>query len=424
MKAIVYSLLLLCSAVFSLPAADEITADTVVATVNGREVTAGQIEDVLSGAPDALRQSMQGSLRNFLRQYALTTVLVGMAEEDGLDEVAPYRQQLEWNRMQVLWQAAVQERSQELTAEVANANELENAMRTWMDEVQQQSAPKDLNEEYFSTPLQEVADVDPGTVIATLNSGPLTVGEIREVLIGASSQRQQAFRTQAREFLNQYAMMLELVNIAEEKHLDEKSPYKNQIDWARSQVLMQAKVNAYNGSISIDTAAQQEYYQANLERYTEAEVKVLYLSFASSEGQTRADGTPVPTEDEARNAIASLRQQIEEGADFVELVHEYSEDASSRDKDGDFGVIRQTDAIPEAIKEAIFATEAGEVTQPIRQPNGFYLFKVERIGTPAPKDVLQQLMRDAKAAKFQEWFDSVRNSIEITYERPDYFDAN
>lgn len=424
MKAIFHALFVFLVAAGLLTAAEEVTPETVVATINGREVTAGEMDLALSGAPPNLQQSLGSDRRQFLQQYALTSTLVAMAEEEGLDEVSPYKEQLAWNRTQTLMQAEINERNQELTDESVNAAELESAMKAWLSQVQVDSAPTNLNETFFNTPLQNAANLPEDTVIATLNSGPLTFGEIRAVLTGANAQLQDAFRAQPQAFLGQYAMMLELARMAEEANLDQKSPYKEQIQWVRSQVLMQAKLNSYNDSISINTTSQNEFYQANLDRYTEAQVKVLYISFAANAGQTRADGSPVPTEDEARKTIDSLRQQIENGADFVELVHEYSEDATSREKDGDFGVIHQTDAVPDAIKQVIFSLEAGEVSQPIRQPNGFYLFRVERIGTLPLEDVLQQLMRDAKTAKFQEWFESVQNSIDITYERPDYFDAN
>lgn len=424
MKAIFHALFPFLLAASLVAAAEDVTPETVVATINGRQVTAAEIEDALSGEPPALQQSMRGSLRDFLQQYALTNTLVAMAEDDGLDETSPYREQLAWNRTQTLLQAMISERNKELADKAVNAAELERTMTAWLNQVRQNAAPTDYNEAYFGTPFEELANLPPETVLATLKSGPLTVGEIRDVLTGASAQQQEAFRSQPREFLGQYAMMVALARMADEANLAEKSPYRQQLGWVRSQILMQAKLNSYNDSISVDTAAQKEFYAANLARYTEADVKVLYISFAASAGRTRSDGTPVPTEAEARVTIESLRRQLDEGADFVELVHQYSEDANSREKDGDFGVIHQTDAVPDAIKQVIFSLEAGEVSQPIRQPNGFYLFRVEKTGTLPLEDVLQQLMRDAKAARFQEWFDSVRNSIDITYERPDYFDAN
>jgi peptidyl-prolyl cis-trans isomerase C len=112
---------------------------------------------------------------------------------------------------------------------------------------------------------------------------------------------------------------------------------------------------------------------------------------------------------------------VDRGADFVALVREHSEDAASKAKDGDFGTFRRSDKIPEPIKAAIFSLRPGEVSRPVRQPNGFYLFRVEELKTPTLDDVRQELIPAAKTAKFTEWFEGVRASIRVEFENEEYF---
>lgn len=416
-------LLSLISATSLLPA-EAVDRDTVVASVNGREVTAGELDDVIAGAPPAAQQGLRGNLRDLLQQHGMTLTLVDLATEKGLDQASPYREQLDFTRVLTLGQAAINERSGELTAELEDPSKLEAAMGAWMADVRQQSTPADMNDEYFDTPFLQMNAIDPGTVIATLDGSGFTAGDMRDVLTGAGPEQRERFRTAPRDYLAQYAMLRHLAHLAEQQGLAEKAPYRQQLAWVRNQTLMQATLNNYNDSINVDTGVQREFYEANLDRYTEAEVKVLYISFDPKPGATRSDGSPVLTEEQAKAKIDSLYQQIQDGADFVELVREHSEDRTSRERDGDFGVIRPTSSIPQAIKDIIFSLEEDEVSKPVRQPNGFYLFRVEKTGVRQLIDVLDQIMRDAKVAKFQEWFDGIRGSLDIVYTRPDYFEAN
>ena len=78
------------------------------------------------------------------------------------------------------------------------------------------------------------------------------------------------FRTAPKNYVTQYAMVERLARVAEQLGLADVSPYKQQIEWVRSQTLMQAKINSYTDAINIDTRAQQDYYNNNIGRYTEA----------------------------------------------------------------------------------------------------------------------------------------------------------
>ena len=410
--------ILLASSV--LFAADPVPPDTVVAAINGRQVTAGELDGALAGAPPNVQEGLGSNRRQFLQQYALATHLAEMAEKEGLAESTPYKQQLEWANTQALWQAALSERNKKLSSE--SPETAKEAIKAWMDEVRDQSQPVLEDEEYFAASDEKARLIDPETVIATINEKKMTAGGIRDILSGASPAVRQRFRTNRKAFLAQYAMMDRLVQIAAEEKLDEQSPYKNQLAWVRLNTLMQAMLNHKTESINIGTKAQQEYYESHRDQFTQAKVKVLYVSFADDPAsKSMADGTTVLTEADAKEKIDSIKKQLAEGADFVELVKEHSEDEASRAKDGDFGVIRRSDSVPEHIKQAVFALQAGGVSEVVRQPNGFYLFKAEEVGVLPLKAVLEDVMRDAKADKFQEWFTSVRDSIDIEYVAQEYF---
>ncbi len=403
------------------PLTGAVTPDTVVATVNGKKMTAGEIDQILTGAPPQMQEHLRRDRREFLRQYALVRLLADQAEQDGLAERSPYKEQLAWNRIQVLLQAAITETNRRFREE--DPATAEEKTKRWLEGIRESATVELLNEDYFSGDAARAARVPADAVVAKLNGREVTAGEIKFSLLGATNRVRENFLKDRKEFLKQYAMSLRLVEIAEEQGLDKKTPYREQLEWVRTNILSQARMNEYSDGINIGTKEEREYYAAHKDEYTRAKVKVIYIPFGDekSAGQV-VDGKKVLSEEEARELIEKIRAEILAGADFVEMVKRYSQDETSKAKDGDFGAIRKSDKVPEHIKEAIFRLKAGQVTEPLRQPNGYYLFRVEEIGVQALDEVRQTLNREAKAAKFREWFDSVRQAVQVEFANEEYFD--
>ena len=396
-----------------------VAPDTVVAVINGRKVTAGELDRVLSGAPPKLAENLKQNRKMFAENYALLTMLREMAEKEGLAGKTPTREQLEWSRMQVLMQAAIAERgAQQNKAGAAESETGQDGLKKWLERNRSEIKVEIQNQGYFATGNAG----DESKPVAVVDGKPLTGAEAKRIMTGLPLAVRQKFQTSPKDFLEQYALMLRLVADAEAQKLQEKSPYKEQLDWVQSEQLMQGKLNAYSDSITVGLEDEKAYYQSHLDDYTEAKVKVLYISFADNPAQVPAtDGRKPLNEKEAREKIEGLRKQLQEGADFVKLVKENSEDATSASKDGDLGVIRRSDKLPDHIKKAIFALKPGDVSEPVKQPNGFYLFKLEQMETKTLDAVRQDLLRDAKTQKFQEWFDTIRKSATVTYENDAYF---
>jgi peptidyl-prolyl cis-trans isomerase C len=417
-RTLIVSFLTACG-IYSAVAADKVPPDTVVAVINGKKTTAGELERALSGAPPKMAGQLRADRKGFAESYAMVTLLREMAEKEGLAHKSPYQEQLEWSRMQILMQAAIAERGKPTAAD-PSPEAAQARLKQWLEQNSRDIKIDVKDESFFSngTPGDEAK------VVAIVDGRQLTGAEVRRLITGTPPSVRENFRTSPKQFLEQYALMARLVADAEAKKLQDKSPYVEQLEWVQSQQLMQAKLNAYSDSISIGPKEEKEYYESHKDQYTEAKVKVLYVSFGTDPGQLKQTaGRKILTEAEAREKIESLRKQVLNGADFVKLVKEHSEDATSAAKDGDLGVIRRSDSLPDHIKQAVFSLKPGQVSEVVKQPNGFYLFRLEQIGTKTPDEVRQDVLRDAKTAKFQEWFDTIRKSATITYENEAYFAA-
>ena len=151
-------------------------------------------------------------------------------------------------------------------------------------------------------------------------------------------------------------------------------------------------------------------------------MQVIYISYTNSTaGVAGANGKKVLTEAEAKAKADALLKRIKAGADFVKLVKENSEDPVSVVKDGDFGTIKKSEAIPDEVKSAVFSLSKGQVSNPVKQPNGFYLFRVEDAQTTPFEKVRDDIYSEIQNSRFREWFETQRASVKVTFEDEKYF---
>jgi len=271
------------------------------------------------------------------------------------------------------------------------------------------------------SPAAGPPDLPPGTVVATFGNGEkLTAGELKSFIAAMPPQMQQSALRDRKAFVQQFALMHRLAEMAEQAKLDQQSPTRESLAFNRMYLLMNAQLHEKMNSITLPAADVQAFYDQHKDRFTQVKVKTIYVSFAAN-SQAAADGKKHLTEAEAQAKIEKLRTAIVGGADFVKMVNENSEDTTSAAKDGDFGIIRHTDNLPDPIRKAIFALKAGEVSEPVRQPNGFYLFRAEEL-TPQPfSEVHEEISNELRQARFKEWMDATTAALNLKIENETFF---
>jgi len=266
------------------------------------------------------------------------------------------------------------------------------------------------------------ADLPPDAVVATVGGKPVTYGELEVLLKAMPPQMAQQALSDRKSFVQQYALLRHLVQLAEAQKLDQQSPYKEGIAYNRMQLLYQAVVGEKYSQFKFAPEEVEKIYQSNQDRYMQARVKVLYISFTNAPPPQTDPAAKKPlSEAEAKAKAEDLLKQIRGGADFVKLVKAHSEDETSAAKDGDFGTIRRSDKVPDPIKEVVFALKAGEVGGPVRQPNGFYLFRVEEVGAQKLAEVSDAIQLELRNVRFAEWMEQIKKSLEVKEEIPAFF---
>lgn len=280
------------------------------------------------------------------------------------------------------------------------------------------------------SPRKVTATVDVGqlmaerakTVVATFEDGrKITAGELESFLAAMPPNMAQAARRDRKAFVQQFALMHRLSEMAEKAKLDEQSPVREALAFNRMYLMMNAQLHEVLSAIKVPPADVQSFYDANKQRYTQVRVKAIYVRYSADPAAAGAQESKHLSESEAHAKIVRLRTAIIGGADFVTLVKENSDDETSAAKDGDFGTIRSTDNLPEAIRTAIFALKVGEVSEPVKQPNGFYLFRADEVTAQPLADVQEAIVNELKQVQFKKWMDEVNSSLNLKIENESYF---
>jgi parvulin-like peptidyl-prolyl isomerase len=261
-----------------------------------------------------------------------------------------------------------------------------------------------------------------GTLVATIDGQKILAGDLQAVLRAFDPQQQKVRLSDLRTFLDQFALMMRLSGMAEKAGLDKKTPLKEQMAYNRLVALAQAQLNEAQNGVFVSPEEARKFYDDNPDLYTQARIKLIYIPFSPNASAPRDPAAKeVLSESEAKAKAEKLYADLVAGADFVKAVKENSGDPTSVAKDGDYTPIRKSDQIPAEIKNAVFALKPSEVARPIRQPNGFYIIRLEGIDKESFASVERKLTGELADARMRDWVQNTQKSIQVNIEYPAVF---
>ena len=254
----------------------------------------------------------------------------------------------------------------------------------------------------IAQPGQFVIDKDrPEAVLGIVNGKPITQAQFQYIYMSSDASVQAALKNKPEEFLRYFGFMDKLMDIAIKDQINLREPYRTRLMMVTNQILSEAAMQEHEYADVVTQTDQEEYFKKNVDKYSEARVKLLYVSFSDA-----------VTELKAKQRINDLAARAKKGDDFVALVKEFSEDEDSKKKDGDF-MIKKSDGIPDQIKNAVFALKSGQTTEPIKLPNGYYLFHLTEIVVKSYKDVKDEIFVEIKQERKSVWLNKIRASVDV-----------
>lgn len=289
-------------------------------------------------------------------------------------------------------------------------------------------------------PLQlPIGNLPPDTVVATAGGKSITAGEVRSVLESGDSMAINMAKNSPEQFLVNRFIMKYLASEADKEHLPDQSPLKEQLEYLRDKVLAGAVVNQIRESYSVPDEAITDFYNHNQSHYEQAFIKVIAIGFCpivsksagtsdeeiarlAKEAVAAANCTNKHTEEQAHDIAVGLVGKIRGGEDYLKMVAKYSEDPDSKATDGDFGLVTRDGSFKQEIKDAVFALKAGDVSDPIRSGNFFYIIKIkEKSVRPLAGSVRDQIVQELKQRHFTQWLDDLTKRFKPEITRPDFF---
>ena len=233
-------------------------------------------------------------------------------------------------------------------------------------------------------------------------------------------------------------MMKYLAAEGDKIKLGEQSPLKEELEFNRANIVAGAYFNLHREMSTIAPGAVEAYYNANPGKFLQAKVKAIYIAFkpsvsgtastpedlarAAQDALVQAHSATSRTEAQAKTLAEEIAKKARGGAEFSALVDQYSEDPGSKAAHGDLGVIKHdSTAFPEDLKKAVFALDKGKVSDPVRQPTGFYVVLVEEKSTQPLSEVSLEVLQAVKQQTQSDWFEELNKRFKPQVKDPAAF---
>jgi parvulin-like peptidyl-prolyl isomerase len=269
----------------------------------------------------------------------------------------------------------------------------------------------------------------PDAVIVIFGDGSkMTQAEFEALLPVLPQQYQKMAEQDPQHFLKVYALFKTAAAQAESQKLGEKAPYKQGVDFAVTMALAQAEYLEAAGAMTVTPEEIEKYYNEHKEPFRRIKVSGIKVAFGAPEpaadgNSSTVNASRIPkqvlTEEEAKAKAEKLVAQLRAGADFAKLVQTESDDEASKAKGGDLGVWKMTDNVPDLLRGAVLGLKEGEVSDPIRQPGGYYIVHADAV-TYAPlaevKDVLFDQLKQEKASH---WLENLDKNTKVEFPKND-----
>ncbi len=213
-----------------------------------------------------------------------------------------------------------------------------------------------------------------------------------------------------RQVAQQYAQVVLAATTAEKQGLQNTPDAKALIEFSRMQALVRILSASMNEKAMPSDAEAQKYYADNQKRFMQYTFdRILVPIVPGKEGAKPED---------MKAFAAQLRERAAKGEDFKTLQKEAFEKAGLKTAP-ETRIVVQSDSLPPT-QQSILQLKAGEVSQPIQDPGGIYIYKLIS-AEPTPYDkVAPEIKQSLQRQKVQQDSEALLNSVKPEL-NPQYF---
>ena len=257
-----------------------------------------------------------------------------------------------------------------------------------------------------------VAQKDPNRIVATINGKQITAKEADGFLKAIPPEQLKRYEANLPTVVQQIYMSKELAQEAAKMNLDQQSPWKEQLQLTRDQILAQAYLNKKASTSSGSAPDAQAYYNNHLSEFDKVKLSGIFVAF-------NPPGTPASgrTEEQARAKADDLEKKLKAGGDFSTLARTDSDNQQAAAKGGDLGTYSVGDPqLPAPIKTAVEKLQTGQSTDPIRIPNALLIVKLDSRNKltfdQARPEITQKLQQEQNQAAVKQETDKYKIQVQ------------
>ncbi|HEY1272368.1 MAG TPA: peptidyl-prolyl cis-trans isomerase [Terriglobales bacterium] len=232
-----------------------------------------------------------------------------------------------------------------------------------------------------------------------------------------------------RRLADVYPKMLVAANAARKRGVQNDPVYKQLMEYYRLQMLSQVLARSLKDKADkVPEADIEKYYNDNKASFEQASLLRLFVPKEKQVESTEQDAAKKAeeqkaSEDAMKKEAEALRPRAVAGEDFDKLQKEAYDMAGLKGTppSASMGKVSR-DQVPVNHK-AVLDLKAGEVSEIITEPNGYYIYKVVSKETKALADAREQIKTMLAQKRLQESLDTVQKTGTIVLNEA-YFGAN
>jgi hypothetical protein len=267
------------------------------------------------------------------------------------------------------------------------------------------------------------APAKPTDVVMWIGDEAFTAERFEALLRAVPPQFAQAANQMGKkQFATQYHMLYALSKHAQKLGIDQSPEFKQQVGFMTLQLLAQIQFQELSKNTqAVPDAQVAGYYKEHAKEYLQAKVRGIFVALnPPAKGDSKEKPKP-RTDAEAKSIAVELRQKILAGADFATVAKESSDETQTAAKGGDFGLIR-AGQLPAGIEKAVFALKEKEVSEPIQEATGYYLFLLEELRTTTLEEATPQIRSQLAQKSLVDALEKVKAEYALKFNDA-YFDA-
>lgn len=267
-----------------------------------------------------------------------------------------------------------------------------------------------------------MAQQDPNRIVATIGGKQITAKEAADLLKPLGAEDRKRLESNLSGVVQQLYMTQQIADEASKLKLDQQSPWKEQLQLARANILTQAYLAKQASSAPAAGAEDPKaYFDSHTADYEQLKLSGILVAY-SAPGTPAGAGAAQRTEAQALEKANDLEKKIKGGGDFAALARSDSDQQTTSVRGGDMGTFTMGDPnVPPAIKTAVSKLQPGQVSEPVRVPGGIFIFRLDNRISPtfdqARASIAQKLQTDKNQAALKQEMDKYKLDVRD----PDFF---